>query len=101
MGNLPKEKLSPLWIFADLLIGFIIAAIIGFIKKGSLTSVKMQYAAQDYIVDNSVVLTHSSDRFVNTIVTTRKIERDDDSGGGSSTHVSSSGTTHGGSGGKF
>ena len=101
VGNLPKEKLSPLWIFVDLLIGLVIAVIIGFIKKGSLTSVKMQYAAQDYIVDNGIVLTHSSDRFVNTIVTTRKIEKDDDSDGGSSTHVSSSGTTHGGSGGKF
>lgn len=99
-GNLPKGSVSPIWIAGDLLIGFVIAFILGSAKKSKLKSVRRQRAAQDYAVPGSMMLMLNQDQLVNRTMTTRKIERDS-GGGGSSTHESSSGTTHGGSGGSF
>lgn len=99
-GNLPKGKVSPLWIIGDLLIGCAIAFIIALIKKAKLKSVKSQVAAAAYEKEGSMQLTEKADRFVNRVVTTRKIERKTESGG-SSTHTSSSGSSHGGRSGKF
>ena len=100
VGNLPKGTVPAFWIFVDLLIGFVIALIIGMIKKSALKSVVKNTQAQDYMVSGSMVLTKNWDHLVNKTVTTRKIERNENSGG-SSTHTSSSGRTHGGGGGKF
>lgn len=101
-GHLPKDSVSPFWIFGDLAIGFLIAFFMGSRKKAKLKSVRKQVAAQDYTRPGSMVVAAQSDYMVNRTVTSRIIPRDDDhSGGGSSTHSSSSGTTHGGSGGKF
>ena len=99
-GNLPKGTVSPLWIIGDLLIGCAIALIIALIKKAKLKSVKSQVAAAAYEKEGSMQLTEKADRFVNRVVTTRKIERKTESGG-SSTHTSSSGSSHGGRSGKF
>lgn len=101
-NNMPHEPLSPIWIFAALLLGFIIAFIMASGKKSKLKSVKKQVAAKQYTKKGSLTLTRNTDQFINRVVTSRRIERDDDSsGGGSSVHTSSSGTSHGGSGGKF
>lgn len=98
-GNLPKGSVSPLWIFTDLAIGFILAFLLGSMQKAKLKSVRKQATAEDYTVSGSMVLTEKRDQMVNKTLTTRRIERDTDEG--SSTHSSSSGESHGGSGGKF
>ena len=99
-GNLPKGSVSPIWIVGDLIIGLVIAFIIGSVMKSKLKSVRMQATAEDYAVPGSMILTANWDRLVNKTVTTRRIERENSSSG-SSTHSSSSGTSHGGSKGKF
>lgn len=99
-GNLPKGKVSPLWILGDLLIGCAIALIMALVKKSKLKSVKSQVEATAYEKKGSLHLTEKADHFVNRVVTTRKIERKTE-GGGSSTHSSSSGSSHGGRSGKF
>ena len=99
-GNLPKGTISPIWILLSIVIGLVIAYILGTKKKRKLKSVIEQASAQNYTVPGSMMLTVNWDRLVNRTVTTRVIVRDDDDGG-SSTHSSSSGTSHGGSGGSF
>ncbi len=99
-GNLPKGKVSPLWILGDLLIGGVIAFIMALIKKAKLRSVKSQVAATEYEKAGSLNLTVRTDRFIKRAVTKRRIERKEE-GGGSSTHTGSSGKTHGGRSGKF
>ncbi len=99
-GNLPKGSVSPIWIVGDILIGLVIAFIIGSVMKSKLKSVIKQETAEDYAVPGSMVLTANWDHLVNKTVTTRRIERERSSSG-SSTHSSSSGTSHGGSKGKF
>lgn len=99
-GNLPKGKVSPLWILGDLLIGCAIALIMALVKKSKLKSVKSQVEATAYEKKGSLHLTEKADHFVNRVVTTRKIEHKTE-GGGSSTHTSSSGSSHGGRSGKF
>lgn len=99
-GNLPKGTVSPLWILGDLLIGGVIAFVMALIKKAKLKSVKSQVAATEYEKAGSLNLTVRTDRFINRVVTKRRIERKEESGG-SSTHTSSSGKTHGGRSGKF
>ncbi|MGN0372759.1 MAG: TPM domain-containing protein [Enterocloster sp.] len=103
--NLPKEKLSPLWIFVCLGVGFLFAKIMADKKKNTLTSVERKSGAQNYAVPGSLKLYENMDRFVGRNVTCRKFIKEsapsEKSSGGSSTHASSSGTTHGGGGGKF
>lgn len=98
-GNLPRTPLFPFFIAADFLIGFVIALILAFVKKGKLKSVRPETQAQNYTVPGSLFLSVNQDWFINKTITTRKIQQENPSG--SSTHSSSSGTTHGGSGGKF
>lgn len=98
-GNLPKGTISPIMIPISVLIGIVIAFILGKKKKAGLKSVVKKAHARDYAVPGSLRLTSKWDRMVNKIVTQRTIVKEDS--GGSSTHTSSSGTTHGGSGGKF
>ena len=101
-NNMPHEPLSPLWIVAAVVLGFIVSFSLASMKKSKLKSVRRQVAAKEYTKMGSLTLTRNTDQFINRVVTSRRIERDDDSsGGGSSVHTSSSGTSHGGSGGKF
>ena len=72
--------------------------------KSKLKSVHMKAAADDYIIKDSMNITHSSDVFLYKNVVKRARPKNDSSsssGGGSSTHTSSSGSTHGGGGGSF
>lgn len=102
VDNLSKGTLSPFWIFADLLIGLLIALIVALFKKGSLKSVWAVRDAHNYEVPGSLNLKIKKDRFIRSDVRVREIECDTNHlSGGSSTHVSSSGETHGGSSGKF
>jgi len=70
--------------------------------KSSMTTVRMQTDAQNYVRANSLTLTAQSDRFLYKQV--QRIPRSDGNsggGGGSTTHRSSSGRSHGGRSGRF
>lgn len=103
VGNLPKGKLSPMFILIDLVLGLVIGYAIASVRKSKLKSVRNKVEALDYTVPGSMMLTDSRDIFLNKTVTTRTIHHESSSSGGgsSSTHTSSSGRTHGGGGGKF
>ena len=94
-GDTFKEKMSPMWIFYSLGIGFVIALIMALIKKSQMKSIVAQHSAQDYTREGSVELHSQFDTFINRTTTSRIIKDDDD------THTSSSGESHGGSGGSF
>lgn len=100
-NNMPKGKVSPLWILGDLGIGAVIAFIIMYVMKKSLTTVEMQRCARNYVVDGSLELTNDTDMFLYRNVNRTAKPKNNDSGGGSSTHSSSSGRSHGGSSGSF
>lgn len=105
-GHLPEKSDEPstvplVWIVIDAVAALIIAAVTVYLKNRRLSTVKVQYAAEDYTRPGSMRLTNNSDRFIREVTTCREIHNDSSSGGGSSTHVSSSGTIHGGSSGKF
>ncbi|NLK96277.1 MAG: TPM domain-containing protein [Clostridiales bacterium] len=100
-NNMPKGKVSPLWILGDLGIGAVIAFIIMFVMKKSLTTVEMQRTAKNYVVDGSLELTNDTDMFLYRNVNRTAKPKNNSSGGGSSTHSSSSGRSHGGSSGSF
>lgn len=103
VGNMPKEKLSPIWIVIDFAIGFLIMLAIAAVKRSKLKSARFQQTADAYLRSENVSLTRNHDHLINRVVTTRVIPREQNSGGGggSSTHSSSSGTSHGGGGGSF
>ena len=95
-------KVSPVWILADIVIGFIIAYVVMKAKTANLTSVRSKRNAADYVVPGSMVIKSSSDKFLymNVIKTPRPKETSSNSGGGG--HITgSSGTTHSVSSGKF
>ena len=105
VDNMPKGKVSPFWLYTDLVVAFFISFRIVKGKSRNLKSVKKQESAKAYERSGSLSLRRSTDSFVNRIVTQRTIknEKDSSSGssGGSSSHTSSSGRSHGGSSGKF
>ncbi len=80
-------------------IGLIIALISIFSVKSKYKPVRLKAEANDYLVNDSLVLRGSYDHFLYTHVSRTKREKS--SGGGSSTHTSSSGSTHGGGGGSW
>ena len=86
-----------------LAIGLIVAAIVTFSKRSSyVKAVRRQAGAGDYLVRDSLRITHQEDRFVNTYVDrTRRVQESSSSSGGGGTHTGSSGASHGGGGGKF
>lgn len=98
-GNMPKGRVSPIWIPGSLLIGEVVAFIVGSVKKSKLKSVRKQTQAVEYTKQGSVMLTSNWERMVNRTITTRVIKKE--GGGGSSTHSSSSGRQHGGKSGTF
>ncbi len=81
-------------------IGLIIAFVVIKILEGQLKSVSPKASANDYLEENSLVITGRYDRFVGRHVTKTKIQKESSSSG-SSTHTGSSGTSHGGGGGSF
>ena len=101
--NLPREPLSPMYLFLAVGIGLVLAWVIVHVMKSRLRSVAFQENAASYVREGSMNLTNSRELFLYRDVhrTERVEEKDSDSSGGSSTHTSSSGTTHGGGGGSF
>ena len=105
VDNMPKGKVSPFWLYTDLVVAFFISFGIVKGKSGNLKSVKKQESAKAYERRGSLSLRRSTDSCVNRIVTQKTIrnEKNSSSGssGGSSSHISSSGRSHGGTSGKF
>lgn len=105
VDNMPKGKVSPFWLYTDLVVAFFISFGIVKGKSRNLKSVKKQESAKAYERRGSLSLRRSTDSFVNRIVTQKTIrnEKNSSSGssGGSSSHISSSGRSHGGTSGKF
>ena len=105
VDNMPKGKVSPFWLYTDLVVAFFISFGIVKGKARNLKSVKKQESAKAYERSGSLSLRRSTDSFVNRIVTQKTIrnEKNSSSGssGGSSSHISSSGRSHGGTSGKF
>ena len=101
--NLPREPLSPMYLFLALGIGLVLAWVVVGVMKSRLRSVAFQENAASYVREGSMNLTNQRELFLYRDVhrTERVEEKDSDSSGGSSTHTSSSGTTHGGGGGSF
>lgn len=85
-------------ILISLVIGVIISFIIVFVFKSQMKSVRPNAYANNYVIDGSLILTDSQDRFLYSSVTKTPIPKDNDSssGGGSHSHTSSSGSSHGG-----
>ena len=105
VDNMPKGKVSPFWLYTDLVVAFFISFGIVKGKSRNLKSVKKQESAKAYERRGSLSLRRSTDSFVNRIVMQKTIrnEKNSSSGssGGSSSHISSSGRSHGGTSGKF
>ena len=101
--NLPREPLSPMYLFLALGIGLVLAWVVVGVMKSRLRSVAFQENAASYVREGSMNLTNQRELFLYRDVhrTEHVEEKDSDSSGGSSTHTSSSGTTHGGGGGSF
>lgn len=113
IGNMPDEPLSGesspgksfskelvlSWLPPSLIFGLIVAAIRIAVMKSKMKSVRMQAAAGNYVKENSLSITNSSEIFLYSNISRTKIESS--SGGGSSTHTSSSGRSHGGGGRSF
>ena len=101
--NLPREPLSPMYLFLALGIGLVLAWVIVGVMKSRLRSVAFQENAASYVREGSMNLTNQRELFLYRDVhrTEHVEEKDSDGSGGSSTHTSSSGTTHGGGGGSF
>ena len=105
VDNMPKGKVSPFWLYTDLVVAFFISFGIVKGKSRNLKSIKKQESAKAYERRGSLSLRRSTDSFVNRIVTQKTIQNEknssSDSSGGSSSHISSSGRSHGGTSGKF
>lgn len=97
-GNLPTSG-GGIWLGISLVLGFIIAFMMGMYQKSKLKSVIRNASADSYTTSGGIHLVVHRDNLINVTRTSRTIEKD--TGGGSSTHKSSSGATHGGSSGKF
>ena len=86
----------------SLLIGLIVAAIVTVtVRRGYVHAVRKKPDAGSYLVNGSMRLTQSSDRFMYTHVDRTRRETESSSSGGGGVHTSSSGASHGGGGGKF
>lgn len=93
LGNIPL-----ICIVVGVIGGFIAVSIM----KGKLKSVRRRNEASDYVRNDSLNITNSSDIFLYTTVSKTARPKDEGSShGGGGGHVSSSGTSHGGSSGKF
>lgn len=91
------------YLIIGLILGLIVAAIATGSMKSKLKSVRNQYAAANYVRENSMNLTDSRDVFLYASVNRvrRQTTSNTSTRSGSSTHVSSSGGTHGGRSGRI
>lgn len=82
--NLPEEPFP--WLFAligSLIVGLVAALIVTGAMKGQLKSVRSRAAAEDYVVRDSLKLTHSSDLYLySTVTQTPRPKNNSSSGGG-------------------
>ena len=78
-------------------IGLLVALIATGVMKGKLKTVRWQAAADNYIKQGSLNLTHKQDIFLYREVSRREKPKSNSSG----SHTSSSGRSHSGGGGKF
>lgn len=96
-----EEDSAPSIVFS-LAIGFIIAAAVVLIMRGSMNTKRPQYNASSYIKTGSFHLDFHQDLFLYSNVSkVRKQQNTSGNGGGSSVHRSSTGHRHGGGGGRF
>lgn len=102
-----REPLSLIAIPICLAIGLAVALIVVAVMRSKLKSVRRQAGANNYVKENSMVLTAEGDRYLYRHVdrVAKPKDDDDDFHGGSRSsggfHTSSSGRSHGGGGGKF
>jgi len=95
------------WNFVVVLIGWLIAFIIGFIVvhiwKGGMNTAFLQTQADSYVVNGSLAFDTKTDRFLYSTVTktARQTEGSSLSSSSGRSHTSSSGRSHGGGGGRF
>lgn len=112
VGYMPYDQLDTADVIILLIMAFAVAAAIGaaiggiytLILKCKMKSVQMQQTANNYVRQNSLNITNSSEIFLYKNVIKEKRESSSSAtsgGGGSSTHTSSSGRTHGGGGRSF
>lgn len=103
-GTTPVENKSYIEVFQDNLFIYIIISIVAGAIGACIMVVnsggKMTVGSTTYLNKSSVKMNKSFEQYINTTITTRKIENNND-GGGSSTHTSSGGDTHGGGGRSF
>lgn len=97
-----KEPMTVSGVLFRLGISVVIGAVISVIlwlvlRRGT----PMVVGAGDYLVENTVTITGQEDTFINTVTTTRHIERSSSQGNTTTTHRSSSGQIHGGGGRSF
>lgn len=106
MGTDPDERVREPLTVPGILFRLGIAVIAGLassvilwliLRRGTPVAV----SAGDYLLEDTVRITGQEDRFINTVTTTRHIERSSSSGSQTTTHTSSSGQTHGGGGRSF
>ena len=100
-SNLPKGKLSLLWIPGSILIGMGISLLIMLGFRGQLRSVRRKPSANDYQIPGSMQVTHQSEMFLYRNVTRIPRQTQSTSSKGGGMRVGSSGRSHGGGGGKF
>ena len=101
VGNLPKERNMVFLIGASVIPALLLALAVCYGMTSQLKTVRRQYAADNYELNNSFYVNAAQDFFLYKKLSRTRRESSSSSGGGSSTHRSSSGGTYGGSSGKF
>ena len=101
VGNLPKERNMVFLIGASVIPALLLALAVCYGMTSQLKTVRRQYAADNYELNNSFYVNTAEDFFLYKRLSRTRRESSSSSGGGSSTHRSSSGGTYGGSSGKF
>ena len=101
VGNLPKERNMVFLIGASVIPALLLALAVCYGMTSQLKTVRRQYAADNYELNNSFYVNTAEDFFLYKRLSRTRRESSSSSGGGSSTHTSSSGSTHGGSHGSF
>lgn len=84
-------------------IGIILSFITVTVMKSQLKSVRISTEAREYMKDDTLSITKTSDRFLyrNVTRTAKPKNNTSSQGGGGGVHIGSSGRSHGGGGGKF
>ena len=101
VGNLPKTRNLALIIGGSVIPALLLAFVVCYGMTSQLKTVRKQYTADNYELNNSFYVNTAEDFFLYKRLSRTRRESSSSSGGGSSTHTSSSGSTHGGSHGSF